>query len=131
MSILINLLIVVGIIVLIALSLILFKISKILSKVDNIVNDNKSSIDNSILEVSRNLEESAKLLKTINLKEKELRETIDNVDVIVKDVSVVTTATADAVEKSEEVITSLSKTMKNFNNISSMFKNKKEGEKNE
>ncbi len=129
MNYLIGILLIVVIILIIALAKLLFSLASTVKSVNKVVNDNKRNIDIAILETSKNLEETSKLLKTINLKERELRETMDNVDNITTDIAVVTNTVANTVSKSEELLKTSVEVMKNFNNISKAFNKKDENEK--
>ncbi len=129
MDYLVGILLIVLIILIIALAKLLFSLASTVKSINKVVNDNKRNIDIAILETSKNLEETSKLLKTINLKERELRETFDNVDNITTDIAVVTKTVASTVSKSEELLKTSVEVMKNFNNISKAFNKKDEDEK--
>ncbi len=128
MNVLIGILIIVAIIILIILGKLVFDLIKTVRSIRAVVDDNKRNIDIIIIEASRNLEETTKLLKTINMKERELRETMDNVETITNDVAHVTTTVATTLKKSEEILDTVTVALHNFNNISNIFN---KGDKNE
>lgn len=131
MNILIAILLIALIVFLIALVVLLLRVANTIKGVQTIISDNKRNIDISILEVSRNLEETSKLLKTVNLKERELRETLDNVEKITTDISTITNMAANTVKKGEEIMSTTSDALKNFNKISGVFnKGEKDDESN-
>lgn len=124
-SVLLALLIIVAILLIIKIVQILSNLNKTIKDVNQVVNDNKRNIDISILEVSKNLEETAKLLKTINMKERELRETFDNVDEISEGVANITTKIAKTADRSEELISNITIALKHFNDLNKVFKKDK------
>ncbi|MFV0287912.1 MAG: DUF948 domain-containing protein [Mycoplasmatales bacterium] len=129
MNILFGLLIIAIIILILVLVKVLLSLANSAKEVEKILRDNKRSVDISILELSKSLEETSTLLKTINLKERELRESMDNVQTITKDISKITTTAANIVEKGADVVSTTSEAMKNFNTINNMFKKEKKGDK--
>ncbi len=106
----------------------LYELTKTINNVNKVIDDNKRNIDVTMLELSQNLEETTKFLRTLNLKEREIRETIDNVETITKDISEVTTTVANVVIKGNEILETTTDALANFNKINNIFNKDKKGD---
>lgn len=124
MNVLLGFLIIVAIICILLLCKIFKNLADVLKNINKIVIDNKRSIDISILEASKNLEETAKLLKTINMKEREVRELLDNLDTTSKNIADMTTTASNFITKGEEITENIGSGFKNINKVYKTFSKK-------